>query len=115
MTEMISSSDSLFSEIRELLNEARAHASRQVNALLVATNFEIGRRIVLHEQDGESRAAYGKAVLKQLSAQLNAEFGRGFSVENLTNMRRFYMAFRGRIPKSQTLSTISKTMSDARE
>lgn len=68
----------LLDEIREILRAARAAAARRVNALAVLTNFEVGRRIVLHEQDGRARAEYGKAVLKTLSEQLTEEFGRGF-------------------------------------
>lgn len=96
----------LVTEIRALLQAARATAYREVNALLVRTNFEIGRRIVMHEQRGEVRAGYGKAVLEQLSAHLTGEFGRGFSVENLTLMRRFYVAYRGREANSQSLIAI---------
>ncbi|MDI9469686.1 MAG: PDDEXK nuclease domain-containing protein, partial [Bacillota bacterium] len=58
--------------------------------------FEIGRRIVEHEQGGEERAEYGKALLKELSAALTAEFGRGFSKRNLEYMRRFYLAYQDR-------------------
>ncbi len=96
----------LLAEIRALIQAARTAASRQVNAIAVITNFEVGRRIVLYEQAGEERAEYGKAVLKNLSAALTSEFGRGWSVSNLTMMRRFYLAYRGREQKSQTLSTI---------
>lgn len=88
--------NALVGEIRSLIAAARTAAYRHIDALLVQTNFEIGKRIVLYEQGGESRAAYGKGVLERLSAALTAEFGRGFSVDNLTLMRRFYMAFRDR-------------------
>ena len=98
---------SLLMEIRALVHAARATASRQVNSLVVLTNFEVGRRIVLHEQGGLDRAAYGKAVLQNLSEALAAEFGRGWSVTNITLMRRFYLAYRDRFPISQTPSAIS--------
>ncbi len=97
----------LIAEIRALIHAARAAASRQVNSITVLTNFEVGRRIVHHEQGGEARAEYGKAVLQTLSDALTAEFGRGWSVTNLTLMRRFYLTYRDRIPKSQTPSAIS--------
>jgi predicted nuclease of restriction endonuclease-like (RecB) superfamily len=99
----------LLAEVRALLQAARAAAARQVNTLLVLTNYEIGRRIVEHEQGGEQRAAYGAAVLATLSQQLTEEFGRGFSVDNLTLMRRFYLAYRGRVLISETASRISET------
>lgn len=100
---------SLFAEVRALLHAARDAAARQVNTLLVLTNYEIGRRIVEHDQGGEARAEYGAAVLQTLSAQLTEEFGRGFSVDNLTLMRRFYLAYQDRLPKSETPSRISAT------
>lgn len=101
----------LVAEIRALLQAARSAAERQVNALLVLTNFEVGRRIVLHDQGGEDRAEYGKAVLQTLSESLIAEFGRGWSVDNLSLMRRFYLAYKDRLPISQTPSAISETSS----
>ncbi|HEY9899340.1 MAG TPA: PDDEXK nuclease domain-containing protein [Pantanalinema sp.] len=101
---------SLVAEIRALLQAARTSAARQVNALAVLTNFEIGRRIVLHEQGGEERAEYGRGVLPSLSKALVAEFGRGYSVENLRLFRRFYVAYQDRSPKSQTVSGISESI-----
>jgi len=77
-----------------------------VNALITATYWEIGRRIVEFEQRGESRAAYGEALIERLSADLSARFGRGFSARNLEQMRQFYLFWPvdrlGEIP--QTLS-----------
>ena len=67
---------------------------------MTQTYFQIGKRIVEEEQGGESRAEYGKSLLKLLSVQLSNEFGKGFSVDNLENMRRFYLAFQ----KSETVS-----------
>lgn len=86
----------LVAEIRALLLAARSAANRQVNALQVLTNFEIGRRIVVHEQGGANRAAYGKAVLPHVSVELAAEFGRGYSTENLRLFRKFYLTFQDR-------------------
>ena len=80
----------LLAEIRTLVQAARLKAVRQVNTLIVSTRFEIGRRIVHHEQEGEARAQYGKAVLQNLSEALTTEFGRGWSVDNISLMRRFY-------------------------
>ena len=97
----------LLTEIRELVQAARASAARQVNALVVITRHEIGRRIVVHEQRGEDRAEYGEAVLQALSDGLTAEFGAGWSVSNLTLMRRFFLAYRDRLQISQTPSAIS--------
>jgi predicted nuclease of restriction endonuclease-like (RecB) superfamily len=95
---------SLVVEIRALVQATRGAVERQVNALVVSTNFEIGRRIVLHEQRGQARAEYGKAVLQTLSNALTAELGRGFGVESLRLFRKFYLTYRDRMPISQAPS-----------
>jgi DUF1016 N-terminal domain len=69
----------LVKEIRELVQNARRVASQNINTLQVVTNFEIGRRIVEHEQKGNRRAGYGERILKELSVRLTEESGRGFS------------------------------------
>lgn len=88
----------LIAEVRSLIRSARHAAASTVNTLQVLTNFEIGRRIVEHEQMGAKRAAYGTELLKALSARLTEEFGRGFSKPNLEYMRRFYITWKGRDP-----------------
>lgn len=60
---------------------------------MTLTYFEIGRLIVEHEQQGMERAEYGKAVLKELSQRLTQKLGKGFSVDNLQNMRQFYLTY----------------------
>jgi predicted nuclease of restriction endonuclease-like (RecB) superfamily len=99
----VSFNTNLYSQIAELLQAARKNVVRAVNQTMVITYFEIGKVIVNEEQNGKERAAYGKEVLKDLSAALSKEFGRGYSVDNLENMRRFYLAYR----KSDTLLRIS--------
>src|ERR1019366_7982185 len=81
----------LVSEISSLLEKARGGASRSVNAILTATYWEIGRRIVEHEQGGKARAEYGKELLAQLAKDLTTQHGRGFSGRNLRQMRTFYL------------------------
>lgn len=69
------------------------------------TSFEIGHRIVEHEQRGATRAAYGEMVVEELAERLTAEFGKGFSKSNLEYMRRFYTMYRDRCPAiPQTVS-----------
>ena len=87
----------LIAEVRSLILSARHAAASTVNTLQVMTNFEIGRRIVEHEQKGEKRAAYGAELLKELSARLTDEFGRGFSEDNLARMRAFYITWNDRV------------------
>ena len=99
-TSFPASHQKLLNTIRELLHRGRQQVVTAVNAAMVQTYWEIGRLIVEDEQQGETRAAYGKAVLKNLSENLSREFGKGFSIRNLRNMRTFFLAF----PIRQTVS-----------
>jgi predicted nuclease of restriction endonuclease-like (RecB) superfamily len=94
-----------FKGIAGLLETSRQQAARAVNAILTATYWEIGRRIVEFEQKGEERAAYGEELLKKLSVDLTARFGRGFSRQNLQLMRQFYLAY-PQVLKGRTVSGI---------
>ena len=95
----------LLTEVRQLIQSARRGVATVVDTFQVMTNFEIGRRIVEHEQKGAKRAAYGAELLKELSARLTEEFGRGFSEDNLSNMRRFFQTWRDRVTQiSETAS-----------
>ncbi|GJM61258.1 hypothetical protein PEDI_18100 [Persicobacter diffluens] len=91
MNEMSSLSNmQFFEKVAALLNQARNHIARSVNATMTKTYFEIGRMIVEEEQPGEERAAYGKELLADLSKRLTSEFGKGFSATNLRQMRTFF-------------------------
>jgi len=85
--------DSLIGTIRSLVETARHSAVRSVNALMTATYWEIGRRIVEFEQRGKHRAGYGQELLKRLAVDLSGRFGRGFAVDNLQRMRALYLAW----------------------
>ena len=93
----------LIGGIAELLEAARRNAARAVNALMTATYWEIGRRIVEFEQRGKKRAEYGEELLQRLAQDLTAKFGRGFSYPNVNKFRQFYLAF----PAPGILSTPS--------
>ncbi len=93
-------SANLVNNIRILLNQARETLQRSVNTVMVQTYWEIGRLIVEDEQQGKSRAEYGKQQLAYLSEELTQDYGKGFDITNLRNMRRFYMAY----PIRETLS-----------
>ena len=93
----------LFAEVRSLIQSARQAAVSTVNTLQVRTNFEIGKRIVQHEQRGEERAGYGRQLLKELSANLTGEFGKGFSVSNLQLMRKFFIENRYQIQQKPSV------------
>src|SRR4030042_3300070 len=90
--------DALLEQVRGLIRAARKSAATAINSLQVITSYEIGRMIVEHEQQGVQRAEYGKLVLKALSERLTAEFGRGFSEDNLSNMRKFYLVYKDSLP-----------------
>lgn len=92
----------IFQQVAELLQNARQQVLRTVNSTMTITYFEIGRIIVEEEQNGKDRAEYGKQLLKGLSQQLTKEFGKGFSIRNLEQIRQFYITF----SKSETLSRI---------
>ena len=81
------------SGIVELLEGARRAAARNVNALMTASYWEIGRRIVEFEQGGAERAGYGEALIQRLAEDLTRQFGRGFGAVNLSHMRRFYLSW----------------------
>lgn len=98
------SNTNFFSQIVDLLQSARDNVVRTINQTMVTTYFEIGRKIVEEEQNGKERADYGKQILKERSDVLTKEFGKGFSVDNLENMRRFYLVY----GKSETFSRISE-------
>lgn len=95
-----SSINDLAIKIEGLIQEARQRIVSTVNTAMVYTYYEIGRYIVEDEQNGQNRAEYGKSVLKKLSAYLTPKFGKGFSVDNLQNMRNFYLCY----SKYETLS-----------
>jgi predicted nuclease of restriction endonuclease-like (RecB) superfamily len=90
----------LAERIEQLIEEAKKRTISAVNTAIVYTYYEIGKMIVEDEQQGEERAKYGKAILKDISLRLTNKFGRGFSVDNLENMRRFYLVY----SNSETLS-----------
>lgn len=80
-------------DIRTLINEARKQVVHTVNTVMVATYWEIGRRIVEEEQNGNDRAEYGKYLIKNLAEALTVDFGKGFGETNLKYFRQFYLTF----------------------
>jgi predicted nuclease of restriction endonuclease-like (RecB) superfamily len=109
--------DVVLGDLVALLEDARRAAARSVNAVMTATYFAVGRRLVEEEQRGQARAGYGEAIVERLAEDLSARFGRGFGRANLFQMRAFYLGYRdilqtasgqsasgGAIEKVQTLS-----------
>jgi len=93
-----------YKKVSNLLKEARESVVRTVNNTMVYTYLEIGRMIIEEEQNGNERAEYGKQILKELSNRLSTEFGKGFSVTNLQQMKNFYNIY----GKQQTVSAKSE-------
>lgn len=92
--------NNFFQEVITIVKSSQQQLLRTVNQTLVTTYYEIGRKIVEEEQNSNQRAEYGKYLIQSLSNKLTQEFGKGFSIRNLEQMRRFYQVFT--IP--QTLS-----------
>jgi hypothetical protein len=83
----------IYQSLKEIITLSRHRVYRMANSALLETYWQIGKIIVEDEQQGKAKAAYGKAILKNLATQLTLEFGKGFDDSNLRNMRAFYNAF----------------------
>lgn len=95
--------DDAYCLIRGYVIDAQRHIYSAINSAMVEAYWNIGKEI--YEVCGENdRAAYGKQVLKEISAKLSAEFGSGFDASNLRNMRAFYLAFQKRDTLCRELS-----------
>jgi predicted nuclease of restriction endonuclease-like (RecB) superfamily len=105
---MITPSNYIF-EIKQILSSARQKAYAAINTAMVEAYWQIGKRIVEEEQNGEKRAEYGKKVLENLSIELSADFGKGFSLRNIRNFRLFYLTFPDLFPIRQMPSAESGT------
>ena len=92
----------LLNDVRQIISQAQSLTTRNVNTILVVSNYLIGQRIVNEEQKGQKRAGYGKETLKKISQELTAEFGRGYSHRNLDLMKKFYLTYHSRLLISQS-------------
>ena len=105
--------DRLAEQIATLIENAKQHIVTTVNSTMTATYYEIGRRLVEHEQKGKKRAQYGAKLIPDLAKRLTERFGKGFSERNLEQMRQFYLVyspiFQTPSGKSETQSRISET------
>lgn len=80
-------------EIKDILSIAKERVMTSINIAMVYSYYEIGKRIVMEEQKGKSRADYGKELIELLSRELTKEFGRGYSISNLKKIRQFYTIY----------------------
>ena len=83
----------VFGDVSKIIDTARESAVRSVNAAMTAAYWLVGRRIVEFEQSGEERAEYGAALIERLAEDLTLRFGRGFSSQNIYNMRLFFLSY----------------------
>lgn len=106
MKNKLNQDNQLFVKIAELIEMARNKVATTVNLAMVHTYFDIGKMIVEDEQQGKARADYGKHTLKELSIRLNEKFGKGFSEQNLRNMRQLFLVYSSRaLPIRQRASS----------
>jgi predicted nuclease of restriction endonuclease-like (RecB) superfamily len=89
-----------FDSVAKSIERARAYVGRTTDLTMCVTYFEIGRMIVEEEQGGKSRATYGSELLRGLSAYLADRVGRGFSLSNLKNAKKFYLTYAPQIGQS---------------
>lgn len=101
--------DALFNRISSLIEQARRYVAGSVNVAEVKTRYEVGRYIFEDEQQG-SRAAYGKLILKNLSAKLTHAFGNDWSYDTLVRCRKFYMAYQGKAIVATTLPQLENNV-----
>jgi predicted nuclease of restriction endonuclease-like (RecB) superfamily len=100
MKEVLQTQNSFYHDIKSILQTARDNAYKSVNFIMVEAYWNIGKKIVEVEQNGETKAKYGSKLISELSKQLTVDFGSGFSARNIRNMRQFYNCF----PIWQTVS-----------
>ncbi|HRD57594.1 MAG TPA: PDDEXK nuclease domain-containing protein [Ferruginibacter sp.] len=104
----------LFKSIHSLVEQSRQGLATVINTTLCETNFHIGRLIIEFEQQGSSRAGYAKETLLKLSHKLSGKLGWGYSVDNLENMRNFYLSYKDdyakHIQKNQKSETLSRKL-----
>ncbi|MGL5950070.1 MAG: DUF1016 N-terminal domain-containing protein [Cetobacterium sp.] len=102
----LESRNDIYSEIKNLLENARGKVLSAINSTMTMTYYLIGKRIVEEEQKGDTRAGYGKELIKNISRTLTEEFGKGFTVRNLELIRKFYITYS---QDEKTKSLISKS------
>ena len=113
--------EAVFGDVSKIIDAARESAARSVNAAMTAAYWLIGRRIVEFEQSGEERAEYGTALIEKLAEDLTGRFGRGFSLQNIYNMRLFYLSYQpdrilqtpsGKLPRRPQLPILQTPSGD---
>lgn len=84
---------SFLEDVRNIISIAKEHTFKTANLMIVVSNWLVGRRIVLQEQNGKDRAEYGKRIISIASEELTRTFGKGYGETTLKNFRKFYQQF----------------------
>ena len=98
---MQTSTSTIVDDIKNIINNGRSAAYAAVNSTMITTYWNIGRRIVEEEQNGNQRAEYGRELIKMLAKELTYEYGSGYSERYLAYFRKFYIT----IPDLKILQT----------
>lgn len=96
-----STTSTIVADIKNIINNGRSAAYAAVNSTMITTYWNIGRRIVEEEQNGNQRAEYGRELIKMLAKELTYEYGSGYSERYLAYFRKFYIT----IPDLKILQT----------
>lgn len=80
-------------DIRQIINNARANAVRSVDFCRVQMYWHLGKRILEEEQQGKARAEYGTYLIRNLAKAIEPEYGSGFGVRQLEQARQFYRIY----------------------
>lgn len=97
-------------DIRSIVSTARTYTYKTANQMIVISNWLVGRRIVIQEQNGAERAEYGKHVIEIASEALTKTFGKGYGVTTLRNYRKFYLTFRDITIQQPLLAVFKKAL-----
>ena len=87
-------STNIIKDIKQIIEESKKQVVRNVNTIMLQTYWNIGKRIVEEEQNGNTSSNYGDYIIKDLSIKLTKEYGRCFSSTNLKMMRRLYNEYK---------------------
>jgi len=93
MSDLQAAHETFYGDVRNIIIEARNNAVRSVDFQRVVMYWQLGERIFVEEQRGQDRAEYGEYLILNLSKQLEAEFGSGFSKRQIERARQFYRAY----------------------
>ena len=90
----LTTNGNVLNDIRRIIEDGRRQAYAAAGQIASATYWNIGRRIVEEEQQGQERAKYGTKLIANLARQLTLEYGSGFGQRSLEQYRRFYLSFK---------------------